>query len=157
MTEIDEIDLKILRALVANGRITNNALADEVGLSPSPCWQRVKRLENEGYIKGYSAQLNNEKMGFSQIAFVEVSLSKHDDKTLQKFADEIARIPEVLEVHMVTGGYDFLLKISIKDIKSYERFLSKKLYEFPYIQKSHSIFSLNAIKDTGSISPIVLT
>ena len=150
---LDEIDRRILRAVAKDGRKSNSALAEEVGLSTSPCWQRVKRLEEDGYIEGYTALLNPEKLGYAELVFVEVSLQKHDSETLKQFGEDMARVPEILEVFLVSGDYDYLLKVAVSGTRGYEQFLTNTLYKFPYMRQSRSTFTLRCLKKATSVLP----
>jgi len=109
--ELDQLDRRILSALSENGRLTTSALAEQVGLSTSPCWTRVKRLEETGAIEKYVAVLNHGNLGYNNVAFVEITLDKHDDKALERFGGALSRIPEVMEAYLVTGDYDYLIKV----------------------------------------------
>ena len=153
MRPLDEIDLRILRALQKDGRKTNSALAEEVGLSTSPCWQRLKRLEEDGYIEGYTALLNQEHLGFPEIVFVELSLDKHDEQTLQRFGEDLRRVPEILEVYLVSGDSDYLLKVAVSGTRGYEQFLARTIYKLPYIKQSKSTFTLRCLKKELSVLP----
>ncbi|MEM7268139.1 MAG: Lrp/AsnC family transcriptional regulator [Pseudomonadota bacterium] len=150
---LDAYDRAILREIAGDGRITNSALAERVGLSPSPCWQRLRRLEQEGYILGYSAILNQEKLGSPETVIIEVTLDRHDDNVLRTFGEEMAKMPEVLEVYLVTGGYDYLLKVAVSGTRGYERFLAEKLYKVPGIRQTHSVFTLRCLKKELSVIP----
>jgi len=152
--ELDPVDRKILSALRADGRLTINDLAEKVGLSPSPCWTRVKRLEANGVIEGYTAIINHSALGLHDIVFVEVTLDKHDDQVLERFGQAIARIPEVIEANLVTGEYDYLIKVAVADTSGYERFLREKLYRISGIRHTRSTFALRALKNTLSVDPI---
>jgi len=154
---IDPIDIKILKELSNNGRLNNNQLAEKVGLSPSPCWQRVKRLEAEGYIDGYVALLNSEKLGISELVIIEVTLERHDDDILDTFQHAMESLPEVLEVYLTTGEYDFQLKVAVKGTKGYEAFLREKLYKIPGIRHSRSSFVLRCFKKSHSVQPDLKT
>lgn len=151
--QLDELDRKILRALLKDGRKPNSALAEEVGLSTSPCWQRLKRLQDDGFIDGYTAVLDQERLGYPETVFVEVSLDKHDEQVLQEFGAELARVPEILEVYLVTGEFDYLLKVAVSGTRGYEKFLSGTLYKLPYIRQSKSTFTLRCLKKAHSIFP----
>lgn len=117
--ELDRIDLKILAILQDNGRITNQALSESVGLSPSPCLQRVKRLETLGVIKGYSCLIDVERVAPSITVFVSVSLSSHEKGVFSAFEDVVAGIPELVECHKVSGQFDYLLRFVCSDIGTY--------------------------------------
>lgn len=150
---LDQIDRRILKALTSNGRITNSELADRIGLSPSPCWQRVRRLEEDGFITGYAAIVDQKKLGYSETVIIEVTLDRHDDEVLASFGDALARMPEVLEVHLVTGDYDYLLKVAVNGTEGYERFLRERLYKVPGVRHSRSLFSLRCLKMAYSVDP----
>jgi Lrp/AsnC family leucine-responsive transcriptional regulator len=154
--KLDPIDRKILSALQSNGRLTMNELAETVGLSPSPCWTRVKRLEESGVIDRYIAVLNHEALGLGITVFVEITLEKHDDKVLERFGKALARIPEVLEAHLVTGEYDYLVKVVVSDTRHYERFLRETLYRIPDIRHSRTTIGLRALKRAISVDPLLL-
>ncbi len=153
---IDLIDRKILSALRRNARLTMSELASTVGLSASPCWTRVKRLETSGAIDGYVAVINHKAIGLANTVFVEVTLNKHDDKVLQQFGEALLRIPEVVDAHLVTGDYDYLIKLAVSGTEHYERFLTEKLYRIPGIQHSRTTFALRALKQSISVDPLLL-
>ena len=117
---LDRIDLKILAELQQNGRATNAAVADKVGLSPSPCLQRVKRLEEAGFIVGYGAQLDIAKLANAIIVFTEVTLKDHRREDFATFEKGILDFPEILECHLVSGGYDYLLKVVAASVADYQ-------------------------------------
>lgn len=150
---LDEIDRRILRALRRDGRLSNNQLAEEVGLSPSPCWQRTRRLEAQGYIQGYTAVLDQEKLGVPETVIIEVTLDRHDDTVLETFGRAMVALPEVLEVYLTTGEYDYYIKVAVEGTKGYEKFLRQKLYRVPGIQHSRSIFTLRCLKQGGISVP----
>ncbi|WNJ91023.1 Lrp/AsnC family transcriptional regulator [Bosea sp. 685] len=152
--DLDAIDRRILSALRADGRLTTQALAEKVGLSPSPCWTRVKRLEESGVIENYVAVLNHGALGFSNTVFVEVTLDKHDDKVLDLFGEALARTPEVIEAYLVTGDYDFLVKVVVSGTDHYERFLRETLYRLPGIRQTRTTFGLRALKRAISVDPL---
>lgn len=153
---LDLTDRKILSALTANGRLTINELAEKVGLSQSPCWTRVKQLEASGVITGYAAIIDQTAIGLRDIVFVEITLEKHDDKVLERFGAALARMPRVLEAHLVTGEYDYLVKVAIADTADYERFLREQLYRIEGIRHSRSTFSLRALKRVVSVDPLAM-
>lgn len=144
---LDRIDMKIVDSLVEDGRMTNAQLAQAVGLSPSPCWQRVRRLETEGVITGYKAIVDLAKLGAGEIVMIEVVLERHDDETLEIFGQKMQDMPEVLEVLLTTGEYDYLIKVAVDGTRGYEEFLRKKLYKVPGIRHSRSSFVLRSLKD----------
>jgi Lrp/AsnC family leucine-responsive transcriptional regulator len=154
--ELDLIDRKILSALQGNARLTNNELAEQVGLSPSPCWTRVKRLEANGTIEGYTAIIDQSALGLDDIVFIEITLQQHDEHVLQQFGSELSCIPEVLECHLVTGDYDYLVKVAVAGTADYERFLRERLYRINGIRHSRSTFSLRALKRVVSVDPLAV-
>ncbi|MBK1663838.1 AsnC family transcriptional regulator [Rhodospirillum rubrum] len=153
---LDAIDRKILAELRANARLTMNDLAERVGLSSSPCWSRVKRLEESGAIRGYVAVLDAAVLGLEIIVFIEVTLDKHDDKALDRFGDALSAMPEVLESYLVTGDYDYLVKLAVASTHHYEQFLREKLYRIQGIRHTRSTFALRELKRLLSVDPLTL-
>lgn len=129
--KLDRIDINILAELQKSGRMTNAQLSDQVGLSPSPCLARVKRLEDAGYITGYGAWIDLSKLGPVQVVFASVTLSDHKLPDFTKFERGIADIPEILECHLVSGGFDYLVKFVVRSVSHYqdiiERILEKNI------------------------------
>jgi len=125
--KIDRLDLRILAQLQKNGRMTNVDLADAVGLSPSPCLIRVKRLEQSGYIAGYGAHLRLEKLGDTLTVFTEVTLSDHRREDFTRFEAAIRELDEVLECHLVSGGYDYLLRFLTRGVNHYQEVIEELL------------------------------
>lgn len=125
--KLDRIDLNILNKLQELGRITNVELADAVGLSPSPCLTRVKRLESAGYITGYGAQINMRKLGEYLTIFTEVTLREHRQGDFSRFESRIAKVDEVIECHTVSGGYDYLLKFVARGVGHYQTIIESLL------------------------------
>ena len=125
--KLDRIDLNILATLQKSGRITNVELADAVGLSPSPCLTRVKRLENAGYITGYSAQIAMRKLGEYLTVFTEVTLSEHRRGDFSRFEARIAKLDEIVECHLVSGGFDYMLKFYVQSVSHYQEVIEKLL------------------------------
>jgi Lrp/AsnC family leucine-responsive transcriptional regulator len=152
----DLVDRKILSALRADGRLTVNELGAKVGLSQSACWTRLKRLEANGAIRRYAAILDHKAIGLPNTVFVELTLNKHDDKVLEEFGAALARMPEVIEAHLVSGDYDYLVKVVVSDTEHYERFLRETLYKIPGIQHSRSCFALRALKEAVCVDPLLL-
>jgi len=155
--DLDLADRKILSILRSEGRLTVNELANRVGLSSSPCWSRVRHLEEIGVIKHYSAVIDHIAIGLKDLVFIEVTLDKHDDKVLARFGDALARIPEVIEAHLVTGDYDYLVKVAVADTTHYERFLREKLYRIQGIRHTRSTFSLRTLKLVMSADPLLVS
>lgn len=148
---MDEIDYKILRELQFSARVTNTELAERVALSPSPCWNRVKRLEADGIIEKYVTIINQCAVGMPDSVFVELRLSRHDDKTLRNFEAALALLPEVIEAFLVTGEYDYVLRVASSGTEGYERFLREKVYRLPAMSHSRSSFVLKCLKQTFSV------
>jgi DNA-binding Lrp family transcriptional regulator len=147
--KIDRIDLRILSQLQENGRIANVDLAKKVGLSPSPCLMRVKRLEQAGYIKGYGARLALENLGDTLTVFTEVTLADHRREDFLRFEASIATVDEIVECHLVSGGYDYLLKFVTRGVNHYQSIVEDLLERSVGIEK---YFSFIVIK-----SPFVKT
>ena len=155
--ELDRIDLKILTVLQDNGRITNQALSDRVGLSPSPCLQRVKRLEKLGIIKGYACQIDLTQIAPSITVFVSVSLSSHEKGAFGAFEAAVADIPELVECHKVSGQFDYLLRFVCSDISTYTAISDHLLATGPDGLNLSSHVVLQTPKETGTISLARLT
>lgn len=151
---LDRIDRKIMRALVEDGRLTNTQLAEIVGLSPAPCWQRVRRLESDGYIAGYTAVLDQSMLGVKETVLLEVTLDRHDDEAVANFGKAMAALPEVMEVYLTTGEYDYFIKVAVEGTQGYADFLGKKLYKIPGVRHSRSSFTLGCLKRSLSVSPL---
>lgn len=150
--QLDEIDRRILNHLRRDGRLTASELGQRIGLSSSPCWARVKRLEESGVIEGYAALLNQAKVGLPDTVLIEVSLTHHDDDLIERFGRALSDMPEVLEAYLVTGDYDYLIKVAVDGASGYERFLREKLYRVPGIRQSRSLFALRCLKREISVS-----
>ena len=123
--KLDRIDIKILHQLQKNGRITNVELAELVNLSPSPCLMRVKKLQAEGYIEGYAAQINVSKLGQTLTVFTEVTLKNHRQVDFARFLAAVKKIEQLLECHLVSGGYDYMLKFVTSGIGEYQEIMEK--------------------------------
>lgn len=146
---LDTMDRRILRELTRDGRQSNSQLAERVGLSATPCWQRTRRLEADGYIRGYTAILDYELLGVPETVLIEVTMDRHDDTVLETFERQMAEMPEVIEVWLVTGEYDYIIKVVVNGTRGYEEFLRKRLYKVPGIRHSRSSFALRCLKDGG--------
>ncbi|MEM8852310.1 MAG: Lrp/AsnC family transcriptional regulator [Pseudomonadota bacterium] len=153
LPKLDQIDISILSQLQRNGKVTNVVLADAVGLSPSPCLQRVKRLEKAGYIECYRAMINLRKLSDHVIVFTEVTLSDHRRDDFTKFEAEIRRNPHVLECHLVSGGYDYLLKFVARSVPDYQEIIEKILERNIGVDK---YFSYIVIKSVIPHAPLPL-
>jgi Lrp/AsnC family leucine-responsive transcriptional regulator len=143
---MDALDKKILRALQANARASLQDIGQAVGLSTSPCWARIRKMEEAGVIEGYTVRLNPQALGFNDTVMVQVTLDSHSDNTLEKFGEVLAAIPEVIEAYLVSGEYDYLLRVAVKDTRDYERLLRERLYKIKGIRHSMSSFVLRTLK-----------
>jgi len=152
MHKLDQIDLDILAALQADGRTTNVALAKQVGLSPTPCLERVKSLEAEGFIAGYSARLSPAALGLGLTVFVQISIDRTSQQLFADFRAAVQAIPEIQECHMVAGGYDYLLKVRVPDMLAYRNFLGAVLSGIPGIRETHSYPVMEEVKDSAAIA-----
>ncbi|MEE9447750.1 MAG: Lrp/AsnC ligand binding domain-containing protein [Arenicellales bacterium] len=150
-TDLDKIDYKILSILQTQGRISNVALSALINLSPTPCLERVKRLETKGYITGYHAQLDAGKLGADLLVFVEVSLNKTTSNAFERFSRALSQLDQVQECHMVAGGFDYLLKLRFRDMSAYRDFLGKELAALPGIMQTHTYFVMEEVKNTAVI------
>lgn len=149
--KLDKIDRKILEILQNNGRITNAQLSKEIGLSPAPTLERVKKLENSGIIKSYHAKLDMEKIGLGVSTFVHVSLKGHNKENIDVFIKEINQIEEVIECHHITGSGDFFLKIIAKDIVSYQNLMLEKVSEINVVDNLQTMVILSTFKDSKAL------
>ena len=143
---MDAIDRKILAALQKNARASLQEIGQAVGLSTSPCWERIRKMEQAGVIEGYTVRLNAQSLGWQDTVLVQVTLDSHSDNTLEKFGETLAAIPEVVEAFLVSGEYDYLLRIAVKDTRDYERLLRERLYKIKGIRHSKSSFVLRTLK-----------
>ena len=149
---IDAFDRAILETLQENGRISNQDLAATVNLSPSPCLRRVRRLEEEGIIAGYTALLNARKLGLKLMAFLHISMDRHTPERFDNFETAVAGFPEVLECHLVTGQEaDYLLKVVVEDMDGYQHFLLNKITRIEGVSGVHSSFVLKSPRNTTAL------
>jgi len=149
--KIDHIDKKILSILQVNGRIRNSDLAKQVKISPPPTAERVRKLENKGFIKGYAALVDPQKIGINCFTFVEVTLVRHGRDIMEKFMASVLELDEILECHHITGNADFLLKVATKDIPTYEQFIFQKLTSLADIQHLKTLVVLSTFKQETKI------
>ncbi len=148
VNKLDQIDHKLLEILQSNGKITNAQLSKEIGLSPAPTLERVKKLENSGIIESYHAQIDREKVGLGVMTFVQVTLSGHRKSITESFVNTIERVPEIIECHHVTGSCDFLLKVIAKDIASYQRLIMETINEIEVVASTQTMVILSTFKNT---------
>jgi Lrp/AsnC family transcriptional regulator len=149
--DLDKFDRKILAILQEDCSLTVAELAKRVGLSTSPCWRRIGRLEQAGIIRKRVAVLDHQRLGMEVVAFVNVRLSQHGRENLEDFENAIRTFPEVLECYTVTGDTDYLLKIITRDIRHFEAFLRNHLMTMPLIRETHSTIAVTEIKDTTQL------
>jgi len=149
--KLDATDQKLLKLLQKDSNQTVKALAKQLDKSTTPIFERIKKLEKEGLIEGYSARLNAKKIGLKQIVFIAISLQGHTRSYLEKFVKEINNFPEVIECHRVSGNFDYLLKLVVQDIESYETFIVTKLTLLPYIGNVQSHIALSTSKQTQEL------
>jgi Lrp/AsnC family leucine-responsive transcriptional regulator len=150
-SQLDHIDRKILSILQRDGRIANNKLAEKVGLTTTPTLERVKRLEREGIIKGYSARVDEEAIGKGLVVFCSLRLAVHQMHTLDEVCDEINEMSEIQSCYHITGDSDFLLKIVVADMPAYEKFMHDKLTRLPGIERIYSNIVLSTKKENFHI------
>lgn len=149
--KLDQTDKNLLVLLQKDSNQTVKALAQQLGKSTTPIFERIKKLEKEGLIEGYSARLNAKKIGLKQIVFIAISIQGHTRSYLEKFVKEINDFPEVVECHRVSGNFDYLLKLVVEDIEAYEKFIVTKLTLLPYIGNVQSHITLSTSKQTQEL------
>ena len=148
---LDRIDYRILKELQANGRISNVELAKVVGLSATPCLERVRRLENDGFIEGYSARLNPKKLSCSLLVFAEIRLMHTSPHMFTEFNSAVAKIPEIMECHLVSGDFDYLVKARVGDMQEYRKLLGETLLTLPGVRASRSYMVMEEVKETDEL------
>jgi Lrp/AsnC family transcriptional regulator, leucine-responsive regulatory protein len=150
-TDLDETDIEILKELQTDGRMNNTELAERVGLSPTPCLRRLRRLEREGYIQGYSVNLDRAKVGLELTVFVGVKVSRAHDVEANAFVKAVMGLPEVISCHLVSGEMDFLLQVVVPDLQAYEHFLMGTLLKLPYVHDVRSNFAIRMFKSATAL------
>ena len=145
---LDRTDRRILECLQADGRISNVQLARKVNLTPTPCIERVKRLERQGFIRGYTALLDPELVDASLLVFVEIDLSHNSPDAFRRFRDEARQLPEIMDCHLVSGNFDYLIKARVSDMKAYRELLGEKLLSLPEVIGSRSYVVMEEVKET---------
>ena len=151
MKKLDAIDLKILDELQRDGRLSNVALAKMVGLSPTPCTERVRALEASGIIAGYSARLDSARLDLGLLVFIEIAIDRTSQDAFDQFAAAMLRIPQVQECHMVAGGFDYLIKVRVPDMAAYRAFLGEVLSKVPGIRATHSYAVMERVKESAAV------
>jgi Lrp/AsnC family transcriptional regulator, leucine-responsive regulatory protein len=155
MENLDKTDLQILDHLQRDGRLSVVELAKRISLSPTPCTARIRKLEDDGVITGYHAKLDPVHMGQALMVFVTVKLRGTDEATLAKFNAAVKPIKPILECHMVGGGFDYLLKIRVRDMSEYREILGGAIGGLPMVEGTHSYFVMEDVKDSGLL-PITI-
>jgi Lrp/AsnC family leucine-responsive transcriptional regulator len=145
---LDKINKKILQQLQEDGRISNVDLAARVNLSPAACLERVKKLHEAGYVRGYTALLDPQLLGASLLVFIEVVLDRTTPDVFEAFKRSVQTIDEVLECHMVAGGFDYLIKARVKDMHAYRDFLGKTLLQLKGVRETHTYAVMEEVKST---------
>ena len=149
---LDRIDKKILTELQINGRISNIELSKKINLSPTPCLERVKRLENQGFIEGYQAIINAEAVGSNLLVFVEITLEKTAQDVFTEFSESVASFSEILECYLVSGSFDYLLKTRVKNMASYRKLLGHTLLRLPCVSASRTYVVMEEVKTNTPIA-----
>jgi len=148
---MDAIDRQILRELQRNARISNEELSEKVNLSPSPCLRRVRKLEANGFIEGYSAKVNQEACGLAMNVFVSVRLEKPEEHIIKHFEGAVANLDEIVECYLIAGNRDYLLRVVAADLKDYERFIRERFSKVPGIDSIESSFAFGHVKQQAGL------
>jgi Lrp/AsnC family leucine-responsive transcriptional regulator len=149
MKDLDRLDRKILRALQKEGRLSNIELAEKVNLSPTATAERVKRLTRDGFITGYMAILSPERLGRNLLVFVQVKLDRTTPDVFDSFAEAVKRSDDVMECHMVAGGFDYLVKARVAGMEAYRAFLSDMILSLPGVRETHTYAVMEEVKSAG--------
>ena len=145
---LDRTDRRILECLQADGRVSNVALAKQVNLTPTPCLERVRRLERDGYIRGYTALLEPDLVDAGLLVFVEIDLERTSPDAFRDFREKAGKLPEVLDCHLVSGNFDYLIKARVKDMQEYRALLGEKILSLPGVSGSRSYVVMEQVKET---------
>ncbi|MCD7914487.1 MAG: Lrp/AsnC family transcriptional regulator [Tannerellaceae bacterium] len=148
MAGLDKTDIEILQALQKNAKVNMKELSEELHISKTPIYERIKRLKKDGYIKNYVAIIDNKKVGLPLVVFCNVSLAVHNEEHIQQFLEDIKHIDEIMECYSIGGIHDFFLKVVVRDLESYDEFVMKKITKVKGIVKMQSSFVLNELKHT---------
>jgi Lrp/AsnC family leucine-responsive transcriptional regulator len=151
METLDKFDLAILNELQQNGRLTNAELASRVGLSAAPCWRRVRALETSGFIRGYRAVIDRQKIGLDVLAFVRLDAAQNAGELLHKLEEAIRRLPEVTSCHYISGTGTFELQVVSRDLNTFSQFARDVLINLPNVKDLHTSFSLGEVKAAGAL------
>ncbi len=155
MRTLDQIDRGILRLLQKNAKLTNKEMAQELNLSVTPIYERIKRLERDGFIKAYRAELDRRQLGFKLQAFCNVSLQEHQTEYLRRFERDVRKLPEVLACYHIAGNFDYLLHVVVHDMEAYQTFVADRLAGLDHIRQVQSSFVMTEVKE-GAKLPISL-
>lgn len=145
-SKLEPVDVRILSSLQDDGRLTNQALADEVGLSASPCWRRVRQLEETGVIQGYSARIDRRQVGLGVLAFIRVKIDSHNEEEAELFSRQVAALPQVVACYSIAGDADFLMQVVAPDLDSYADFAMSVVRRLPGIKEMQTTFVLKEVK-----------
>lgn len=148
---LDRMDLKILEQLQQNSRVSNTELAQRIGLSATPCSERVKTLEKQGFIDSYGAKLNPRLLNLELLVFVEISLLRTSADVFAEFSEAVAKLPQVLECHLVSGNFDYLLKARVADIAAYRKLLGETLLTLPGVSASRTYVVMEEVKEAQTL------
>ncbi|KQM78005.1 Lrp/AsnC family transcriptional regulator [Xylophilus sp. Leaf220] len=151
METLDKFDLAILRELQADARLTNAELAQRVGLSAAPCWRRVRALEAAGFILGYHAAVNRQKIGLGVLAFVRIDAERNSGDAMRQLEEAVRQLPEVTSCHYISGAGTFELQVVAPDLDSFSRFALQRLANLPHVKDLHTSFSLGEVKAGGAL------
>lgn len=151
MEQLDKFDLHILQELQNDGRLSNTELASRVGLSTAPCWRRVRALEEAGFIKGYHAELDRQKLGLGVLAFVRLDAERNTGDSTRALEEAIRSLPEVVSCHYISGTGTFELQVVTRDLESFSRLAREHLINLPHIKDLHTSFSLGEVKASSSL------
>jgi len=146
---MDELDKNILIELQKEGRLSNEQLAKRVNLTASPCLRRIRALEKNQVIVGYAAQVDQKKVGLDVTAFIHIKLERHSEQSINEFEQAVKDIPEILECYLMTGDWDYLLRIATKNLDTYEQFVRHKVHRIPWVASMDSRFAYGAVKRTA--------
>jgi len=146
--KLDKFDFAILSILQKDARASLQDISSQVGLSTTPCWTRIKKMESEGVIQGYTVRIDPAAVGFTETVIVQVTLESHTDEMLEVFGKALEEIPEVVEAYLISGDYDYYIRIAVRDTRDYERLLRERLYRIPGIRHSKSSFVLRRLKES---------
>ncbi|MCL1144148.1 leucine-responsive transcriptional regulator Lrp [Shewanella gaetbuli] len=155
--DLDRIDRNILNELQMDGRISNVELSKRVGLSPTPCLERVKRLEKQGFINGYTALVNPHYLGASLLVFVEITLNRDTPDIFDRFNRAVQLLDDIQECHLVSGDFDYLLKTRVSDMSAYRRLLGETLLKLPSVSDTRTYVVMEEVKQTNKVALNVIT